>query len=238
MNVTRILVVDDSIVILELVKHVLEQAAYDVWTAASAEEGLRVIHKRGLPHLAIVDINMPGMDGFAFCEQVHRFSDLPVIMLSSEDGEEVVVKGLNHHAEDYIVKPRSGALRAEELKARVRSVLSRVGDYQYTLAPIVTVDKGLEIDFAARRAFKQGAEIKLTPTETKLLHILLHYAGRTLSFDFLLRRLWPLEEAYEDRLHTHVYRLRKKIEVNPREPQYVLSEWGKGYTFPAAPAGD
>jgi DNA-binding response OmpR family regulator len=234
MNETCILVVDDSIVILELVKHILEQETYSVWTAVSGDEALQTIKRKGLPHLAIVDINMPGMDGFTFCEQVHKFSDLPIILLSAEESEVIVVEGLMQHAEDYMVKPKSGPLRAEELKARVFSVLNRVGDFGYTLAPLVTVDDNLQVDFSARRAIVGGETLKLTPTETKMLHILMHHAGRTLPFSYLLRRLWPLEEAFEDRLHTHVYRLRKKIEANPREPQYVLSEWGKGYTFPAA----
>lgn len=234
MHETRVLIVDDSIVILELVKHILEQEAYTVWTAVSGKDALNIISQKGLPHLAIVDINMPGMDGFTFCDKVHKYSDLPIILLSSEESESIVVAGLKQHAEDYVVKPKSGPLRAEELKARVFSVLNRVGDFGYTLAPLVTVDDDLQIDFAARRAIVRGKTVKLTPTEAKMLHILMHHAGRTLPFSYLLRRLWPLEDAFEDRLHTHVYRLRKKIEENPRDPKYVLSEWGKGYTFPTA----
>ncbi len=232
MKETRILIVDDSLVILELVKNILEEEAYTVWKAPSGQEALKIIAQKGLPHLAIVDINMPGMDGFTFCRKVHYFSDLPIILLSAEDAENTVVEGLKQHAEDYMVKPKTGPLRAEELKARVFSVLNRVGDFSYTLEPLVIVDDGLQIDFAARRAIVRDQTVKLTPTETKMLHILMHHAGRTLPFSFLLRRLWPLEEAFEDRLHTHVYRLRKKIEADPRNPHYVLSEWGKGYKFP------
>ncbi len=232
MKETRILIVDDSLVILELVKNILEEEAYTVWKAPSGQEALKIIAQKGLPHLAIVDINMPGMDGFTFCRKVHHFSDLPIILLSAEDAENTVVEGLKQHAEDYMVKPKTGPLRAEELKARVFSVLNRVGDFSYTLEPLVIVDDGLQIDFAARRAIVRDQTVKLTPTETKMLHILMHHAGRTLPFSFLLRRLWPLEEAFEDRLHTHVYRLRKKIEADPRNPHYVLSEWGKGYKFP------
>lgn len=231
MNETCILIVDDSLVTLELVKHILQDEAYRVWTAVSGKEAIHTIRQKGLPHLAIVDINMPEMDGFAFCEQVHKFSDLPIIFLSSEESEHVVVKGLKHHAEDYIIKPKSGPLRAEELKARVFSVLNRMGGFGYTMGPLVTVDANLQIDFAARRAHLRGEPVKLTPTETKMLYILMHYAGRTLSFSYLLRRLWPLDEAFEDRLHTHVYRLRKKIEADSRAPHYILSDWGKGYTF-------
>lgn len=229
----RILVVDDSRVILTIVRHILEEAGFEVSTAVSGEDALNLIKKKGLPHLAIVDINMdPGMDGFEFCEKVHRFSDLPIVMLSSEEDESVVVEGLNRHAEDYMVKPASGPLRGEELVSRVRRVLRRVGDSDYVLEPVTAIDERLQVDFANRRAFVDGEEIKLTPTEAKLLYILVHHAGRTLRTDYLLGRMWPLEEAYEERLHTHIYRLRRKLEKNPKEPHYVVSDWGQGYTFP------
>ncbi len=235
MREKRILVVDDSIVILELVRHVLEQEAYAVWTAVSGDEALRLIDKIGLPDLAIVDINMPGMDGFTFGRKISQISDVPIVLLSAEENEETVVRGLKQFAEDYIVKPKSGPLRAEELKARVFTVLNRVGESGYALEPVVTIDDELQIDFAARQAYVRGETVRLTPTETKLLHILMHHAGRTMTFSYLLRRLWPLDEAFDDWLHTHVYRLRKKIEADPRQPRYILSEWGKGYSFPIAP---
>jgi DNA-binding response OmpR family regulator len=233
MDVQHILVVDDSQVIRHLVKYILVEAGYDVWTAVSGEEALEIISKKGLPHLAIVDINMPpGMDGFALCDKLHQFSDVPIIMLSAEEGEETVVTGLEYHAEDYIVKPSNGPLRAAELKARVKTVLNRMGDFAYTLDPIVIVDERLQVDFPGRCAFIAGEKIKLTPTETKLLYLLMRHGGRTITNEYLLRRVWPNEEAYEERLHTHIYRLRKKIEENHKDPQYVLSDWGKGYIFP------
>lgn len=233
MDMQHVLVIDDSQVIRHLVKFVLADAGYDVWVAVSGEDALDLIAKKGLPHLAIVDINMPpGMNGFEFCDKLHQFSDVPVIMLSSEEGEETVVTSLEYHAEDYIIKPSDGPLRAAELKARVKTVLNRMGDFAYTLDPMVIVDDRLQVDFSSRCAHISGTEVKLTPTETKLLSLLMHHAGRTITNEYLLRRVWPNEEAFEDRLHTHIYRLRKKIEENHKAPNYIVSDWGKGYIFP------
>lgn len=228
-GIKTILVVDDSPYILQAVQHTLEPEGFHIQTATSGEEALELIGRAGLPHLALVDLNMPGMDGFELCEAIHEFSDLPVIMLTAIDDESTVVYGLDNFAEDYIVKP----FRAGELVARVRRVLRRIGDFAYTLAPEVMVDENLKIDFANRRAVIRGEEVQLTPTETKLLYILMRNAGRIVTNDFLLRRVWPHDDAYEDRLHTHIYRLRRKVEESPKDPVYILSEWGTGYRFVA-----
>lgn len=228
-NIQTILVVDDSPFILNAVKPTLEAEGFRVVTAVSGEEALQQTSRYGLPHLALVDLNMPGMDGFELCQAFLEFSDLPIIMLTAIDDEETIVQGLEQYAEDYIIKP----FRAGELVARVRRVLRRLGDFAYTLAPVIQVDEHLHIDFPNRKAIlrHKSEEVQLTPTETKLLYILMRNAGRTVTSDFLLRRVWPQDDAFEDRLHTHVYRLRRKIEENPKEPKYILSEWGTGYSF-------
>ena len=227
-QIKRILVVDDSPVILHGVRQSLEKSGYAVQTAVSGNEALALLKRTGLPHLAIVDLNMPGMDGFQLCEAIHKFSDLPIIMLTAEDDEQTVVHGLDNFAEDYIIKP----FRSAELTSRVRRVLLRIGDFAYTLDPIITIDDHLKIDFPNRKAYLSDKAKSLTPTETKILYILLRNAGRTVTNEFLLRRVWPQEDAYEDRLHTHVYRLRRKIEPTPKDPKYIISQWGTGYTFP------
>lgn len=225
----KILVVDDNPHILHGVRQTLEQYNYAVQTAVSGDEALSLIKRTGLPHLALIDLNMPGMDGFALCQAIFQFADLPIIMLTAVDDEQTVVEALDHYAEDYITKP----FRAAELAARVRRVLHRVGDFSYTLEPIITVDEYLQVDFPDRKAFVNRQAVKLTPTESRLLYILMRNAGHTVTNNFLLRRTWPTEDAYEDRLHTHIYRLRRKIEPNPKDPKYVISQWGTGYTFPA-----
>jgi len=228
----KILAVDDDPFNLRIVAHAIEQAGFDVYTAASGEEALSVITSQGLPHLAIVDIHMPpGMSGFEFCRTVHQFSDMPIILLTAVNEESTVVEGLEEHAEDYIIKPFSPG----ELVARVKRVLRRMGDFAFALDPLTRVDDRLVIDFPGRQALINGKPNSLTPTETKLLYILMRSAGHTVNTDFILRRLWPMEPAFEDRLHVHMHRLRRKIEdkEDKSRPRYIVSERGEGYTFRA-----
>ena len=227
-NNKRIMVVDDSRVITEGIKHVLVGAGYDVIVAHSGEEALDMIRKYGLPHLAIVDLQMPPrMNGFAFCQKVLQFSDLPIIILTASSDEALVVQGLQEYAEDYIVKP----FRSAELVARIERVLRRIGDFAYTFSPVINVDERLQISFAERQAIIEGERIDLTPIEAKLLYVLMKSAGRVVPTEYLLRRVWPLDDAHDERLHAHIYRLRKKIERDPKEPRYVVSEWAQGYRF-------
>lgn len=222
-----ILAVDDNLYTLRIVQHALEQADFKVLTAVSGEDALAIMSREGLPHLAVVDIHMPpGMSGFEFCRTVHQFSDLPVVMLTAVNEENTIIEGLDEHAEDYIIKPFSPA----ELIARVKRVLRRMGDFAYTLEPLTRVDDHLTVNFPERKAFVDDKAVTLTPTETKLLYILMRNAGKTVSTDFIIRRIWPLEPAYEDRLHVHMHRLRRKIE-RKSHPRYIVSERGAGYVF-------
>jgi DNA-binding response OmpR family regulator len=223
----RVLIVDDDPTILRLVSDKLDRAGFEVFTAASGQQALHTIDRHGLPHLAIVDINMPGMDGFEFCRTVQAYSDLPVIMLTAVDEEETVIRGIEQYAEDYVTKPFS----PRELVARVQRVLRRVGDFAYTLEPVTQVDSQLAIDFRHQQAIVEGEPVALTPTETKLLYILMRNAGRTVTHRFLLGRLWPMEEVFEETLRVHVHRLRKKIQGGPSQPQYITTERGVGYRF-------
>ncbi len=225
-----ILAVDDNAYTLRIVKHTLQQAGYDISTVASGEEALKNISKKGLPHLAIVDLHMsPGMSGFEFCRTVHQYSDLPIIMLTAVDDENTVLEGLEKHAEDYIVKPFSPG----ELVARVRRLLKRMGEFAYPVASLTYVDDRLQIDFPQRRAVVKGQPVSLTPTETKLLYLLMRNAGQIVTTEYILRRLWPNETAFEDRLHVHLHRLRRKIETKDEEgrERYIVSERGTGYIF-------
>ncbi len=225
----RVLVVDDDEAILRLVRDKLDRAGFDVLTATSGQDALALIERRGLPHLAVVDIMMPGMDGFEFCRSVQAFTDLPVIMLTALDEEETVIRGIQHFAEDYITKPFS----PRELVARVERVLRRMGDFGYALDPVIQVDGYLAVDFAHQQAIMNGQPTSLTPTESKILYILMRNAGRVVTTDFLLRRLWPLEEVFEDALRVHIHRLRQKVEPTPARPRYIVTERGIGYSFPA-----
>jgi len=225
----RILVVDDDPAIRRLVTSKFKAAGFEVFTAGDGRDALAVIQRRGLPHLAIVDLHMPGMDGFEFCEVVQQFCDLPIVMLTANAQEETIVHGIELYAEDYVTKPFS----PRELLARVQRVLRRIGDFAYALDPVIRVDDRLSVDFSRQQVAVEGRSVALSPTETKLLYILMRHAGRTVTNDFLLRRLWPLQEVFEDTLRVHVYRLRKKLEPDPDSWRYVVTERGIGYRFAA-----
>ena len=225
----RILAVDDNTFTLRIVQHTLEQAGFQVTTAVSGKDALKIINRHGIPHLAIVDLHMPVMSGFEFCHAVREFSDMPIIMLTAVNSEDTIIQGIEQYAEDYIIKP----FNPNELVARVKRVLRRMGDYTYTLDSTTRIDERLMVNFPNREALVEGETISLTPTETKLLYILVRNAGRIVTTEFLLNRIWPLQDAQEDRLHVHVHRLRRKIEVNPNEPGYIIAERGIGYRFNA-----
>ncbi|HEY0553165.1 MAG TPA: response regulator transcription factor [Thermoanaerobaculia bacterium] len=226
----RILAVEDDPDLLRLIRRELEDAGFTVWACASAEEALGVIDRRGLPHLVLVDILLPGLDGMALARRLHEWSDLPIVMLTSVDEEDTVVHAIERFAEDYIRKP----FNPREMVARVERVVRRIGDFAYVLQPVVRVDDALSVDFAQQRAVLADREVALTSTETKLLYVLLRNAGRVVATGFLLRRLWPSDEVFEDTLRVHAHRLRSKIEPEPSRPRYVVTERGAGYRFPLA----
>lgn len=229
-NVTQsplVLVVDDDPSIVRLVSSKLELSGYRVMTAYSGVEALDRIAQNGLPHLAIVDINMPEMDGFAFCRAVQQYADMPVILLTAIDHEDVIIQGIEHFAEDYVTKPFS----PRELIARVGRVLRRMGDFAYTLAPVVYVDAHLSVDFVHQQVRLNGVDVDLTPTETKILFILMRNAGHTVANDFLISRIWPRDEIFEDTLRVHIHRLRQKIENKATDSKYIGTERSVGYRF-------
>jgi DNA-binding response OmpR family regulator len=150
-------------------------------------------------------------------------------MLTGVDSEDTIVEGINSYAEDYITKP----FNPRELAARVRRVLRRFGDVQATNSSAeVVVDDNLKINFGQHWAEVRGARQELTPTESKLLHMLIRHAGQVLTTDSLLARVWsPDEEVYVEGLRVHIRRLREKIEPDPGKPTYILTERGVGYRF-------
>jgi DNA-binding response OmpR family regulator len=224
----RILAVEDDPDILRVIRAELERAGFEVWPALSAEDGLALLEKRGLPHLVLVDILLPGMDGLTLARRLHEWSDLPVVMLTSVGEADTVVQAIESFAEDYIRKP----FNTRELVARIERVFRRIGDFGYTLQPVVRVDERLSVDFAHQRALVEDKAVPLTATESKLLYVLMRQAGRVVATEFLLRRLWPSDEVFEDTLRVHVHRLRAKIEPAPGRPRYVVTERGAGYLFP------
>lgn len=224
---TRILAVDDDPEVRTILQAALDGAGYEPWIVSSAEEALEVLESNGLPHLAVIDIRLPGLDGLSLCERIHESSDVPIIVLTVIDSSETIVDTIERCADDYMVKPFNPA----ELTARIGRILRRVGDFTYTLQPEVRVDSYLSVDFVRQRAIVDGRTVPLTPTETKLLYILMRNAGDTVLTSLVLRRVWSEGEADENTLRVHIHRLRQKIEVAPSRPRYVVTERGVGYSF-------
>ena len=223
----RILVVDDDAHIRGLVRRRLETDGYEVVTATSGAEALERV-KQALPHLAIVDLRMPGMSGFELCRRMKTFGDIPVILLTAVDDPETKVAGLEQWAEDYVTKPFDG----RELLARVRRVLARFGQSDQLDRPEVVVDDRLRISFTSRWIERDGERIALTPIEARILHILLRNEGQVVPTDTLLTRVWdPAEEAFVEGLRVHIRRLREKVEPDPTKPRYLLTVRGIGYRF-------
>ena len=230
MNLPTILVVDDDPHILRLVRQALESEGFEVSTAVTGQQALNKI-TRELPNLAIVDLNLPDINGFEVCRRIQQYAIVPVIMLTGVDNEDTIVDGLDRYAEDYIVKPFNN----RELAARVRRVLRRFGDVQTTSSSAeIVVDDGLKINFGQHWADVRTRRQELTPTESKLLHMLVRHAGQVLTTDSLLARVWsPEEEVYVEGLRVHIRRLREKIEPDASKPTYILTERGVGYRFKA-----
>ncbi len=223
----KILVVDDEPDIVSVVRMTLEAEGFDVSTAYSAQEAFGLISRNGLPHLAVLDIMMPGTDGITLARKLQKFSDLPVIMLTAIDEEATVVKTIEEVAEDYVTKP----FKPKELAARVKRVIRRMGDFAFRLETLTVIDDRLAVDFAAKQVLIDEQPVSLTPTETKILHILIRSARRTVTTEYLLARLWPRDEVFEDTLRVHVHRLRQKIEPQASKPHYLITQRGVGYSF-------
>ena len=228
-----ILAVDDDPEVLHVISATLTKAGYDLWTAENAEDALKLLDERGLPHLAVIDINLPKMDGLSLTKKIQDVSDVPVIMLTVVDDRATVVDTIQNLAEDYIIKPFNPA----ELAARVGRILKRIGDFSYTHQPLIQVDEHLAVDFVHQRVIINDRPLALTPTETKLLYILMRDAGKTILTKQILKRVWPDEDADENTLRVHIHRLRQKIEISPSRPRYVVTERGAGYSFATLPGG-
>ena len=223
----RILVVDDEPDIRWTLGQLLDLEGFDVMSAGSARDALDRISKAGLPHLALVDIMMPEMDGIELCRRLHEFSDVPILMLTAVDDKRTVTETILEFAEDYVVKP----FDPEELVARIRRVLSRFESSEQVTGPLIRIEGRVTLDLATGRARVDEEDVELTPTETRILHILIRNAGRTVSTRHLLQRVWPREEVFEDALRVHIHRIRRKIEVEPSRPSHLLTERGLGYRF-------
>jgi two-component system KDP operon response regulator KdpE len=223
----RILVVDDEERMVRFIRLNLEHDGFQVIEAHKGSPVLDMIRTQ-LPDLVLLDIMLPDIDGFELLRSIRDANSVPVIMLTAKGEEEDRVRGLELGADDYITKPFS----PRELVSRVKAVLRRVEMTAGNAEEAIEVDDRFKIDFNRREVWVDGKLIQLRPTEYRLLYHLVHNAGWVLSHEQLLMKVWGYE--YQDEPHyvrLYINYLRKKIEKDPANPLYILTERGAGYRF-------
>ncbi|MBI2761210.1 MAG: response regulator transcription factor [Chloroflexi bacterium] len=220
-----LLLVDDDPEILTALGIHLRADGYRVLRAGSGAEALNVM-AQDLPALAIVDLMMPGMDGFETSRRIKRRADIPIVILTALDTEETKIKAIELYADDYVTKPFSYG----ELSARITRILKRAWP-SGPPASRVEVDDDLTIDLAAQTVQVGDETRKLSPTEARLLHLLYANAGRILPNELILDRVWPDAEGEMSYLWEYIRRLREKLGDDPAHPRYIESERGIGYRF-------
>lgn len=225
-----VLLVDDDATLLGVLARRLTREGFDVRTAPSGAGALAAL-ERGWPALLIVDLMMPGMDGFELCRRIKRTADLPIIMLSAVDTSESKVRALEDYAEDYITKP----FDPDELVARVQRVMRRTSGGRSSLS---LQDGDLKLNLAARQAVTLTGTHALTPIETRLLGVLAAALDRTVATETILDRVWSdADGADPSYVWVTVRRLRRKLEVDPDHPRFVLTDRGLGYRLASSASG-
>ncbi len=220
-----ILVVDDEPAIVELISFNLRKAGYCVLTARTGEEALQVVETQE-PDLILLDVMLPGSDGFTICQQIRRQRTTPVILLTAKNSEADKVWGLDSGADDYITKPFS----PRELVARVRAILRRVAPAREAARRLEA--RGLVVDAERRQVTLQGQPVNLTPKEFDLLYLLMAGRGRVLTRDELLQLVWGYEYTGGTRtVDVHVRRLRQKLGDDPAAPRFIETLHGVGYRW-------
>lgn len=223
----RILVVDDEERMVRFIRLNLEHDGFQVIEAFRGGPVLELVRTK-LPDLVLLDVMMPDIDGFEVLRMIREVSNVPVIMLTAKGEEEDRVRGLEMGADDYITKPFS----PRELVSRVRAVLRRVQMLTGSSEGVIDVDERLKIDFNRREVWVDEELVNLRPTEYRLLYHLVKNAGWVMSHDQLLAKVWGYE--YQDEPHyvrLYINYLRKKLEEDPSNPKYILTERGAGYRF-------
>lgn len=229
MNQYKILIVEDEKDIAIALEAYLTNQGYEVYIAGNGIEGLEVLEKDKI-HLAIVDVMMPKMDGITFVMKLRQDHDFPVIMLSAKSEEVDKIMGLNIGADDYVTKP----FRPLELLARVNSQLRRYSRFLNMVKKEEVNENifeagGLELNLDTKEVFVDEKQVKLTPSEFKILSLLIRNKGRVFSAEEIYERVWNEQAVTTDTIMVHVRNIREKIEINPKNPKYLKVVWGVGY---------
>ncbi len=230
MRAYHVLIVEDDEEIRKGIAIYLKNQGYEVLQAADGVEGLKVMEEQEV-HLAIVDIMMPRMDGIQMTMKLREKYDFPVIMLSAKSEDMDKVAGLNIGADDYVTKP----FHPMELLARVNSHLRRyekmlaMQDQGQSTEEEMYQCGGIEVNVPRAQVMVDGEEVKLTPTEYKILLLLIQSPGRVFSSEEIYEKVWKEKAINTDTIMVHIRKLREKIEINPKEPKYIKVVWGIGY---------
>ena len=222
-----ILVVDDETRMVRFIRLNLEHDGFQVIEAYEGMDALEKVRTK-LPNLVLLDVMLPDIDGFEVLEGIRQISSTPVIMLTAKGEEDDRVRGLEGGADDYVTKPFS----PRELVSRVRAVLRRTEAVSGSTAGVIEVDDRLKLDFNRREIWVDGNLVKLRPTEYRLLYHLVQNAGWVVTHEQILTKVWGYE--YRDEPHyvrLYINYLRQKLEEDPSNPKYILTERGVGYRF-------
>lgn len=219
-----ILVVDDDISIVELLKDFLENDGFHVKTAYDTSQALAVLNQ-GKIHCIILDIMMPGQNGFDLCREIRAESNIPILFLSARSDDVDKIRGLALGGDDYIVKTASPG----EIVARVKAVLRRSSSQQEFIRRVIDYGK-LSLNLSSREVSVDGRIISLTPKEYELLRLFAEHPKYVFSYEQLLEKFW---DGVGDKhtVRVHLSRLREKIEDDPNHPQFIINVWGIGYRF-------
>ena len=225
MPLKKVLVVDDDVKIVKILKIYLQQDGCEVYTALDGNEALRLAREKH-PDVIILDLLLPGIDGYEVCRILRAESEVPIIMLTAKTAEQDRIKGLDLGADDYVIKPFS----PKEIAARVRAILRRMPGLGHVPEKIKL--GSLKIDFVRHEVLLDDKNIALTPTEFKLLGILARSSGRVFSRAELIDQVFDYDfDSFEHTVETHIRNLRRKIEPNPGNPKYIVTVFGIGYKF-------
>jgi len=223
----KVLIIEDDLEIASLERDYLQIAGFDTLLAGDGTEGLKAAKAPDVD-LVVLDIMLPGADGFSVLKELRETSDIPVIILSARGEDIDKIRGLGLGADDYMQKPFSPG----ELVARVKAHLSRFERLTSKTEKAKLKVRGLEVDRENRSVFIHGKECSLTPKEFDILLFLMENPNRVFSKEYLFECIWGLEAFGDsDTVVVHIRRLREKIELDPQNPQYVETVWGAGYRF-------
>lgn len=220
-----ILIVEDDIIINGGIKVYLEKQGYETVSVYSLNEAREELKKSF--SLVLLDINLPDGSGLELCREIRQGSELPVIFLTANDTEENMIEGFKYGCDDYISKPFSVGVLEQRIKAVLRRSTVQSGNSD------IFSYKGLTVDFKRMSVTNEGKPVKLSVTEFKLLKLLIKNKGQVLTRSILIDRIWDCDENYidENTLNVHIRRLRQKLEPDTKNPQYIVTVFGIGYTF-------